>query len=74
MKKLILGLLAVAAIGAAVPASAQVVVREHRNGAVTIRPAGVVVDNRNYHNDRRGHQRHRVVWFDHAHHRHVTWR
>jgi hypothetical protein len=78
MKKLILGLVAVAAIGAALPAAAQVVVREHRDGSVSVRPAGVVVDHRDYRDDRRdfgrGHHRHRVVWFDRFHHRHVTWR
>ncbi len=67
MKKIILGLVAVAAIGAAVPASAQIVVRENRHGDVVVRQAGVV--------EHRGfHHRHRVVYFDRWHHRHVEWR
>ncbi len=68
MKKIILGLMAAASLGVALPASAQVVVREHRDGAVTVRPAGVVVERPVY------HHRHRVVWFDRFHHRHVEWR
>jgi hypothetical protein len=62
MKTLMIGLLAAATLGAALPAAAQVVVREHRDGAVTVRPAAV------------HHHRHRVVWFDGHHHRHVSWR
>ncbi len=65
IKKIVLGLVAVAAIGAAVPASAQgIVVGANRHGAVVVRPAGVVVR----------HHRHRVVYFDRHHHRHVSWR
>jgi hypothetical protein len=68
MKKLIFGLLAAATLGsAALPAAAQVVVREHRDGAVTVRPAHVAPAYRVHH-------RHRVVWFDRHGHRHVTWR
>jgi hypothetical protein len=66
MKKLIFGLLAAATVGAAVPAAAQVVIREHRDGAVTVRPAAVYPAYRHHH--------HRVVWFDRFHHRHVEWR
>ena len=85
MKKVILGLLAAATVGATVApvaASAQgVVIRENRYGNVVVRPAGVYVDrgyyNRGYGYDRGyyGHHRaHRVVWFDRWGHRHVEWR
>jgi hypothetical protein len=77
MKRLIFGLLAAASIGAvALPASAQVVVREHRNGAVTVRPAYSEPAYRHHYRDHyRGHHyRHRVVWFDRWGHRHVDWR
>ena len=70
MKKLILGLLVVASVAVALPASAQVVVREHRNGAVTVRPA---YSEPAYRVHRYNH-RHRVVWFDRRGHRHVEWR
>ena len=59
MKKLIFGVLAVATIGAAVPAFAETVVRERPNGTVVVRHV---------------HHRHRVVWVDHHGHRHVSWR
>ena len=62
IKKLILGAVAAAAIGAAAPASAQVAVGENRHGAVVVRPAGVVVRDRSHH--------HRVVYYDRNHHRH----
>ena len=68
MKKIVLGLMAAASLGVALPASAQVVVREHRDGAVTVRPAGVVVARPAI------HHRHRVVFYDRFHHRHVEWR
>ncbi len=76
IKKIILGLAAVAAIGGAVPASAQVVIRENRHGDVVVRPAGVYVGGRYDRHDRfeRRHHRHRVVYFDRFGHRHVTWR
>jgi hypothetical protein len=63
IKKLILSVVAVAAIGAAVPASAQVVVGENRHGNVVVRPARVVVQDRYHHH-------HRVVYYDRHHHRH----
>jgi hypothetical protein len=65
MKKLILGLVAVAALGAALPASAQVVIGE-RHGNVVVRPAGVAVEHR--------HHRARYVYYDRHHHRHYGWR
>jgi hypothetical protein len=64
MKKLIFGLLAVASIGAALPASAQVVVRERPNGSVVVRPAYAAPPYRHHH--------HRHVWVDRYGHRH--WR
>ncbi|MEI9889587.1 MAG: hypothetical protein WDN45_02165 [Caulobacteraceae bacterium] len=68
MKKLIFGLLAVATVAAAaLPASAQVVVRE-RHGNVVVRPAYAAPVYRSY------HHRHRVVFFDRWGHRHVEWR
>ena len=70
MKKLIFGLLAAASVAAALPASAQVVIREHRNGYVTVRPAYAEPAYR-FH---RHHHRERVVWFDRWGHRHVEWR
>jgi hypothetical protein len=63
MKKLVFGLLAAATIGAAVPASAAVVVHERPNGTVVVRHVGPV-----------RHHLHRVVWFDRHGHRHVAWR
>ena len=63
MKKLVFGLLAAATLGAAVPASAAVVVHERPNGAV------VVTHGRPVH-----HHPHRVVWVDRHGHRHVSWR
>ena len=79
IKKIVLGLAAIAAISAAVPASAQVVIRENRRGDVVVRPAGAYVDHRFDRRDRfdrfeRRHHRHRVVYFDRFGHRHVTWR
>ena len=79
IKKIVLGLAAIAAISAAVPASAQVVIRENRRRDVVVRPAGAYVDHRFDRRDRfdrfeRRHHRHRVVYFDRFGHRHVTWR
>jgi len=80
MKKLIFGMLAAASVAAALPASAQVVVREHRDGRVTVRPAYSEPAYRYHYRDNdRGygygrHHRHRVVWFDRWGHRHVDWR
>ena len=73
MKKVISGLVAAATLGAAVlPASAQVVVRERRDGAVVVRPAyGAPVYREGF---RGGHHRHRVVFVDRWGHRHVEWR
>jgi len=62
MKKLVFGLLAAAAIGAAVPASAATIVHERPDGTVVVRH----VPNH--------HRLHRVVWVDHHGHRHVAWR
>jgi hypothetical protein len=69
MKKVIFGLLAAATVGAAaLPAAAQgVVIRENRHGNVVVRPAYAAPAYRVHH-------RHRVVWFDRYHHRHVEWR
>jgi hypothetical protein len=62
MKKLIMGLVAVATLGAALPAAAQgIVVGENRHGNVVVRPAGY-----GYGHHYRHHYHHR--W----HHRH--WR
>lgn len=58
MKTLICGLLTVAAIGVALPAAAETVVRERPNGTVVVRHV----------------HHHRVVWFDHHGHRHVSFR
>jgi hypothetical protein len=63
MKKLVFGLLAAAAIGAAVPASAETIVHERPNGTVVVNHLGPV-----------HHRLHRVVWFDHRGHRHMAWR
>ena len=80
MKKLILGALAVATLGAAaLPASAQVVVRERPNGTVVVRPAYSEPayryrDDRGYGYGYRHNHHRRVVWFDRWGHRHVEWR
>ena len=63
MKKLVFGLLAAAALGAAVPAFADTVIHERPNGTVVVREAGPV-----------RHHLHRVVWLDRHGHRHVAWR
>ncbi|HEY4031260.1 MAG TPA: hypothetical protein VGM25_13000 [Caulobacteraceae bacterium] len=63
MKTLVFGLLAAAALGAAVPASAAVVVHERPNGTVVVRHVTPV-----------HHRLHRVVWVDHHGHRHVAFR
>ena len=62
MKNLVFGLLAVATIGAALPAAAETVVRERPNGTVVVKH---VAPHRHLH---------RVVWVDHHGHRHVSWR
>ncbi len=67
MKKLVFGLLAAASIGAALPASAQVIVRERPNGSVVVHPAYAAPAYRHHHH-------HRVVRFDRFGHRHVEWR
>jgi len=72
MKKLIFGVLAAATVGAvALPAAAQVVVRERHNGTVVVRPA---YSEPAYRIHRYRHHRERVVWFDRWGHRHVEWR
>jgi hypothetical protein len=77
MKKLIFGLLAAATVGAAVPASAQVVIHERPDGQVVVRPAYAEPAYRyrydDYRYDRYYHA-HRVVWFDRWGRRHVEWR
>jgi hypothetical protein len=73
MKKFVFGLLAAATLGSvALPAAAQVVIRENRHGDVVVRHD----DHRRYGGDRyeRHHRAHRVVWFDRRGHRHVEWR
>lgn len=78
MKKLIFGLVTAATIAAAaLPASAQVVIRERPNGTVVVRPAYSEPAYRyryGYGYGDRHHHHRRVVWFDRWGHRHVEWR
>jgi hypothetical protein len=68
MKKLILSLVAVAALGAALPATAQVVIGENHRGNVVVRAPGVAIGRVDH------HHRHRYAYFDRHHHRHYGWR